>query len=333
MAAQRPQTLKQRVGQLSRKSSKLADRVVRRVMHDGSIKTYRYPPHRKRRKVKGDTMGELMVAWEISPEWKALAASTKAGYSTYIRPLAGMENVSIKDVTRRELISIRNALATARGNGAATGFVRATSALFGWAIEAGWIDHSPMTKVKRLPGGHLPAWTATEAATAIRVLPEHLRRAIVLALYTGQRRGDLTGLTWAAYDGSTIRLRQGKTHTPLVIPVHPALKAELDAWRKETQSLLILVNKFGRQWRPSNLSQQIGAAVSAIDGFPSHRNIHGLRKLAAANLAEAGCTLHEIAAITGHKSLGMLQLYTASVDQERLAESAIVRLTKSGKTH
>jgi hypothetical protein len=44
------------------------------------------------------------------------------------------------------------------------------------------------------------------------------------------------------------------------------------------------------------------------------------------NLAEAGCSAHEIAAITGHRSLALVSLYTASADQERMATAAIVRL-------
>jgi integrase len=90
---------------------------------------------------------------------------------------------------------------------------------------------------------------------------------------------------------------------------------------------VILTNKFGRPWQPTNLSRQIGDSLAKIDGFPAHRNIHGLRKLAAANLAECGCNIHEIGAITGHKSLAMLQLYTQGADQERLANAAVLRWT------
>jgi integrase len=305
---------------------KKGGRVVRRVMQDGTVKLYRYPAYKKPRKSLGDTVGELITSWEGSPEWRALADSTKAGYATYLRPLIGMERVRIKDVSRRELIAIRNAIAAERGNGAATAFVRTTSALFGWAIEAGHIDYSPMIKVKRLPGGHLPAWSAADVEMALPALPEHLRRPIILALYTGQRRGDLIRMPWSAYDGTRIKLVQEKTDAPLTIAVPEELRAELDAWRASASATLILTNKFGRPWKASNLSKQLGDALTEIDGFPPHRNIHGLRKLAAANLAQAGCTLHEIASITGHKSLAMLQLYTASIDQERAAEGAIIKL-------
>ena len=54
-----------------------------------------------------------------------------------------------------------------------------------------------------------------------------------------------------------------------------------------------------------------------------HCSAHGLRKAAARRLAEAGCTPHEIAAITGHASLREVERYTRAVDQRRLAEVAI----------
>jgi len=41
---------------------------------------------------------------------------------------------------------------------------------------------------------------------------------------------------------------------------------------------------------------------------------HGLRKAAARRLAEAGCTEHEIAAITGHASLREIARYTKAAD-------------------
>ena len=272
-------------------------------------------------------MGDLIAAWQRSPEWHALAPNTQANYSTYLRPLLGMQHVQASRVERRQIVDIRNALAEAKGIGASTGFVRTASAIFGWAIENGWLRSSPTLRMKRLKGGHLPAWTSVEAELAMRELPEHLKRAVILALYSGQRRGDLVRMPWSAYDGRSLRLRQGKTGTILVIPVHPVLKSELDAWRPKALSVPILVNKFGRPWRESNLSKQLGDGLAKIDGFPPGRNIHGLRKLAAINLAQCGCTLHEIGAITGHKSLAMLQLYTAGVDQERLAEAAIIRLS------
>ena len=66
-------------------------------------------------------------------------------------------------------------------------------------------------------------------------------------------------------------------------------------------------------------------------GLP-HCSAHGLRKAAARRLAEAGCTAHEIGAITGHASLSELVRYTKAADQRRLAEVAINKTqTSDGK--
>jgi integrase len=51
-----------------------------------------------------------------------------------------------------------------------------------------------------------------------------------------------------------------------------------------------------------------------------------LRKAAARRLAEAGCTEHEIAAITGHASLAEVQRYTKGANQKRLAEAAMSKV-------
>jgi integrase len=109
------------------------------------------------------------------------------------------------------------------------------------------------------------------------------------------------------------------------------LKAELDAWRTGATATTILTNTLGRPWRAQHLSRELPRQLERI-GLPRALNVHGLRKLAAAELAEAGCTEKEIAAVTGHRTLAMVQLYTGSADQERLAGAAVIKLANVGKT-
>lgn len=300
--------------------------VSRKRLADGSIREYHYPRNRPRSSRYGaDSVAALISAWKISPEWAALSPITVGGYTTYLRDLELLARMKAVDVTRRDILSVRDAIATTRGNGAATGFVRAAGACFAWGVERGWVEHSPCHKIRRLKGGHLPEWSEDQIAVALDRLPDYLRRAVLLALYTGQRRGDLCAMTWAAYDGATVRLRQGKTGKALVIPLHPVLRAEMAGWKRNATSTHILTTRTGVPWIPTHLSQDLGRALVAI-GFPPGWNIHGLRKVAAARLADAGCTVHEIASITGHSSLALVALYTRRADQERLANAAIGRL-------
>jgi integrase len=182
---------------------------------------------------------------------------------------------------------------------------------------------TPVYKIKPLASGHLPAWTTEQAAIALGHAPEHLRRVIVLGLYTGQRRGDLCAVRWSDYDGQTLRFTQQKTRTKIVLQVHPDLKIELDSWPQGNGT--ILANSRGKPWAPNHLSRMLPAYLQS-QGLPRGLNIHGMRKLFAAGMADNGATAHEIQASTGHKTLSMVQLYTASADQRKLAEGAVGKI-------
>jgi len=312
-------------------SSKKAGRIVRRRLADGTVKTYTYGPYKQRSAPKRDTLDHLISAWMASPEWSALQPSTQSGYVTYSRPLVRMGHIGADKIERRDIIVIRNALAEASGHGAATAFQRCASALFAWGVENDFLKFNPIARLRRLKGGSLPAWSALEADRAQAELLPHLAHAVLLARYSGQRRGDLVRMLWSDYDGERLRVRQQKTGTALVIPVHPILQRELDQWPRT--AVTILTNRFGRPWTsPSNLSKQLQDGLAKLPGFRSGLNVHGLRKLACAALAEAGASPHEIMAISGHKTLALVAHYTRSADQPRLASAAIIRLAGKARS-
>jgi hypothetical protein len=63
--------------------------------------------------------------------------------------------------------------------------------------------------------------------------------------------------------------------------------------------------------------------ATAIGAFVKHCIFHPVRKAASVRLAEAGCTPHEIAAITSHASLKEVVRYTQTADRKRLAAAAM----------
>lgn len=209
-----------------------SERVVKKRRADGSIKIYRYAAKPRLSRFGDDTIGALVLAYKASQEWHALAAATHQTYAIYLRVLEAAPHTRVRDVTRRDILALRDVVATGRGVGASNGFLRAASALFGWAVDREWIDNTPMARVKSLAGGELPAWTEEQAAIALDRLPEHFRRVVVLGRLSGQRRGDLVRLRWSDYDGKALSLVQQKTGAALVIPVAPELRAELDGWKR-----------------------------------------------------------------------------------------------------
>jgi integrase len=311
--------------------------IKRRVLADGTVKEYRYAKKSQTavQPRAGDSLAALIENYQRSPNWLKLAPSTKVMYAIYLRELFKAGDATVTEIKRRDIIAIRDSIAATRGHGAAHGFIRAASAIFTWARRAEWVEFNPVTDgAEDLERGQLTAWTMDQARVAMERLPEHLRRVVVLALYTAARRGDLCAMTWSAYDGEhltfmpqkTRRLRQ--SDDPLVVPCHPALKAELDAWRAGAVAGIgyatILTDAHGKPWKPILLSQQLPAALARI-GLPKKLNVHGLRKLAAVLLAEAGWTTHEIAAVTGHHTLAMVQFYTESANRKRIADAAMKR--------
>lgn len=311
-----------------RSRRKAAGRVVRRTLADGTVKEYRYGAYRPPPvRVTSDSLEALIRAYKRSPAWAALAPATKEGYARYLTPFDAIGHLKAKDVTRRDLLSIRDAIANTRGNGAATGFIRASSVLFSWGVDQEWLAFSPVHKIKRLPGGSLRAWSVEQAQSALLNLPEHFRRAVILGVYTGQRRGDLCAMRWSAYDGAELKFVQQKTKAEITLRLPSELKDELDAWKATATALTILSDAKGRPWVPNKLSVTLPIALQAM-GLPPGLNVHGLRKMFAASLADNGATTHEIAANTGHKTLAMIQLYTRSADQRKLQAEAVAKIQR-----
>ena len=306
------------------------ERVERRKLADGSIKVYRYAA-RTSKPAEAKTVGALLASWQKSPEWEKFAAATRSNYTIYATPLYdAYKAASIQAIKRRHLLGLRDELVRDRGHGAATAFCRTMQSFFKWLGDREYIDASPATRLEgALERGTLPTWTLEQALLAEEKLPTHYGRAVFLARHTAQRRGDLCALRWSQYDGQTIRLVQQKTKVSLVIPVVPELKAALDDWRREAKGLTILTNAQGQPLNPAGLSHRLPVEMTRL-GLPP-LGIHGLRKLAAVTLANAGCSTHEIASITGHKTLAMIQRYTEAASQRTLSQAAVSRLVFSQK--
>ena len=124
---------------------------------------------------------------------------------------------------------------------------------------------------------------------------------------------------WQHVRGDTIAVRQQKTGTPLVLPIHPELKRALTAAPRN--NLTFLVTEFGKPFSAAGFGNWFRDQCN-LARLPQC-SAHGLRKAAATRLADAGCSEHELMAITGHKSLSEVARYTRAADQIRLARQAL----------
>lgn len=299
------------------------DKVVRRRLADGTMREYRY----RRGAVSPTSVSAAITRFMASPAYRGLAPSTRVVYDRMLDRIDEQYGPStFAGIQRRHIVAHRDQYADTPG--AANNLVTAWGALFSWAVDAGLAPSSPVARIKRLVLGEHRRWADVEVDRALASASEHVRRAILLLLYTGQRRGDAVAMTWSAFDGAGITVRPEKLRRKrqtLYIPVHATLRAELAAWRSEpTAAVTILTNSRGKPWTGNALQKAIRAHLDRIglhDLCP-----HGLRKAAASRLAEAGCTAFEVAAITGHMSLTEVERYTRAASQREIARAAVVKL-------
>lgn len=143
------------------------------------------------------------------------------------------------------------------------------------------------------------------------VYNEPLRRAIILAVETAARRGELCALIWSDIDFQrrTLQIRAedegaAKTGTKRTVPLSQTavdiLTESKPKRAKASDSVL--------QLKGDSLSQAFDRACrrSGIDGL----RFHDLRHEATSRLFELGLDMMEVSAITGHKTLDMLKRYT-----------------------
>lgn len=93
------------------------------------------------------------------------------------------------------------------------------------------------------------------------------------------------------------------------IPLHPDLKALLD--RLPLTNRTFLMTAHGKPFVAARFTNWFHDMVKEA-GLPAGLSPHGLRKATCRRLAEAGCSAHEIMAISGHRSLAEVTRYTVA---------------------
>jgi integrase len=241
-------------------------------------------------------------------------------------PIAALEDPRV----RQDFMSWRAKVAKTSGDREADNRLSVISAMLTWGIENGQIFNNHLAGFRRLYSVDRSdlVWLPDHIDRFMQVATVEMQRALILALHTGQRQGDLLRLTWNNYDGAVLSLRQGKTGRKVEIPCTKALKKMLDGLSRD--AAVILATRTGRAWKPRYFKAQWEAASKSAGIEDLH--FHDLRGTAVTMLAEAGCTTPQIAAITGHSLktvTGILDKYLA---RTRALASEAVTLFENAKS-
>ena len=277
------------------------------------------------RKSREGTFGGLVASYRQSKKFNDRAANTKKTYDRYLRRLLARYHAAPLAEITPEDIQVHVLDPNEDTPGAANAMLGIMRVLYTYARKRhprleDWT--AGLEQFDRDENNERQPWPADMLAAALTDKNDLFRRAVTLALYTGQRPGDVCAMTWGAIKGDMIEVRQEKTGARLDIPMHPDLMEMLATSPRSDRHLHILSNTQGGRLTAEAFlpwCQRFGRK----NGFRC--TPHGLRKNATIALFEAGCETAQVAAITGHRSLRMLEHYAKGRNQKVLARSAMLK--------
>lgn len=280
------------------------------------------------------TFAAWINGFRASDDFTRLAPATRADYLKQIAKIEAafgdMPLPALRDpAVRAEFLDWRDELAK-RGRRQADYAMTVLARVLSWAVNRGFLAINPAAR----PGRTYRAdraeaiWQPDDVAAFMAVAGTELALAMILGRDTGQRQGDLLRLSWTAYDGSYLRLRQSKTGARVEVPVTRELKRILDATPRRATT--VLTTPSGLPWKTDHFRHEWRAAT--IEAKRDGLRFNDLRGTAVTRLADAECTPAQIAAITGHSQrsiAAILDTYQARTRHQ--ADMAIAKLERSLK--
>ena len=153
-----------------------------------------------------------------------------------------------------------------------------------------------------------------------------------LARYAGQRRSDLVQMKWEHIDTATneMFIAQIKTKARIWVPMPKRLREYLETWPRRGEFIVMSTKTPGKPWRETSLTNEfirvtrneLGFSATDSKGQPRYYSPHGLRHLCGVELAHAGASDRQIAAVLGHATLKQVEVYVKQAEQRVLARDA-----------
>ncbi|WP_173043703.1 tyrosine-type recombinase/integrase [Bosea sp. ANAM02] len=282
----------------------------------------------------------LKAAWRMVPtslpEWGRLDPETRARQSKIADKFLNAEIVEgegvcwadmpVEDLRRRHVKMIIAGMSDTPH--AARHLLTVLRRMILVALDEEWIESDPTYKIKHRPGYvGWKAWPESMRAKFEKRWPIGTtpRLAYALALWLGNRRGDIADLTPDTIDGEKVRLTQGKTGRDLVLEITPMLREVLDG--ADLSGPTILKTAYGEPFSKKSLTGRMRDWTKSA-GMPAGYTLHGLRKTLGKMLAESGATTRQIMDTLGHTDIKHAELYSKEAEQERLAQAGMRKVTR-----
>ena len=224
-------------------------------------------------------------------------------------------------------------------------YLAALSAVCKWAWrELRWLPSNPVLSVTKGPehAGIIRFLSDNERTALLAACKAsedpNINTAVMLALATGARAGNLRALTWDDVDLKrwTLRFVHTKNQQPRYVPLVGPAQAILKAHEKRDPTGKGWVFKGARDDAPASLDAPWRAVREAAGLVgDKHCRFHDLRHTTASYLTMNGASLAEVAEALGHRTLVMAKRYSHQSGEhvrstfERIAE----KLEQTGEAH
>lgn len=271
----------------------------------------------------GNNIDALLDAYRASPSFVDLAEATRRDYRLWLDRISarfGKVPLDLVGGMRPEILLWRDELAeTPR---AADRSVKTLQTVLRWGIDRGLVYDNPARDLRSLHRVNRAdlIWEGRHWQ-AVKDVPAAVHRVLVLGSLTGLRQSDLLRLSWEHIGKHDIELTAQKTNSRVVIPLHPALKAELGKRGKGE----VLRNASGNPWTASGFRTAWQRARPS--GFD--RTFHDLRGTFVTKLASAGFGDQELAYITGWTTEKVAAIRQRYVDRARVARKMARRIGRA----
>ncbi len=277
------------------------------------------------------TVKNLIWRYKQSPEYARLSPRSRSDYAQQLDrielkfgPLS-LRAMAAREITRH-IWTWRDSMAKAPRR--ADYAIQVLKALLSWGVKRGLIDHNRAAGVGRLYASDRreSTWSDDQVAAFMASASEPLRRALILALETGQRQGDLLVLPWTAVQGGLIKLRQHKTGARVAVSISADLQKVLDA-APRGRAVTILTRPDGLPWDPKGNGFRAAWRDACKAAGVSGVTFHDLRGTFVTRSLSKGWTTQEVAMSTGHSLRDLASLDTYA-DRGTVAEASAARITK-----
>ena len=266
----------------------------------------------ERRATSAPTLTKIFDAYQDSQKFRSKAARTREDYAEILDTLrATFGDTLISALNVRGMRAIVLDWRDEYGEESARQADYHAAVLniaINWAMAREWpeLERNPFAKAGKLYRSDRSdkVWSTEQIRALLAAAPPHIALPFLLALYTGQRQGDLLALTWKQYDGERIVLRQQKTKRHVSVKLAAPVKAALDAAHAALdeppapEAHILVTDRGGDPWTEYGFRNS-WAKVKGNAGIVG-RTFHDLRGTAVLMFAMAGATVPEIAAMSGH---------------------------------